>query len=408
MTVTIQDIETAAATIAGDVLHTPTVPAPGLSQVLGCDVRLKLENLQLTGSFKARGARYRLGALDPATTSGVIACSAGNHAQGVACFSERMGIPATIVMPRGTPFAKIESTERYGARVILEGADFSEAQARTREIAQSESLVFIPPFDDELIIAGQGTAGLEMITDAPDLDTVIIPIGGGGLIAGCAIAMKARKPELEIIGVQVESYATMQAAIDGKPATGGGATLAEGIAVKSPGQITTSIVRELVDDIVVVDEAAIENAVELLADTARVVAEGAGAAALGAVMENTDRFTGRTVGLMVSGGNIDMRLFASVLLRGLVRGGQLVRLRVQIPDSPGQLARVSTLIGKAGGNIVEIVHQRMFYNVPVKHTELDVVVETRNARHAAELVTSLERAGLSTRLLSDVTGIGSG
>lgn len=408
MTVTIEDIETAAATIAGDVLHTPTIAAPALTQVLGCDLRLKLENLQLTGSFKARRARNRLGELDPATTAGVIACSAGNHAQGVACFASRMGISATIVMPRGTPFAKVESTERYGARVILEGNDLSEAQARTQEIAAAEGLVFIHPYDDELIIAGQGTAGLEMISDTPELDTVIIPIGGGGLIAGCAIAMKARKPDIEIIGVQVESYATMRAAIDGTPLHAGGSTLAEGIAVKSPGQKTLPVIRDLVDDILVVDEAAIENAVELLADTGRIVAEGAGAAALGVVMENPERFAGRRVGLMVSGGNIDMRLFASVLLRGLVRGGQLVRLRMQIPDSPGQLARVSTLIGEAGGNIVEIVHQRMFYDVPVKYTELDVVVETRNAQHATELVESLERAGLSTRLMSDVAGIGSG
>lgn len=408
MTVDFKDIERAAKTIAGDVLHTPTVPAPALSQALDCDLRLKLENLQLTGSFKVRGARNRLEALDRTATAGVIACSAGNHAQGVACFAARMGFPATIVMPQGTPFAKIESTERYGAHVILEGADFSESLARTLEIAEAEKLTFIPPFDDELIIAGQGTAGLEMIADAPDLDVVVIPIGGGGLIAGCARAMKERHPALEVIGVEVASYATMRAAIDGTEPPGGGATLAEGIAVKSPGQKTLPMVRELVDDIVVLEEAAIENAVELMADTGRVVAEGAGASPLGAIMEDRDRFAGRKVGLMISGGNIDMRVFASVLLRGLVRGGQLVRLRMQIPDSPGQLARVSTLIGAAGANIVEIVHQRMFYDVPVKHTELDVVVETRNAAHAAELVRTLERAGLSTRLMSDVAGIGSG
>lgn len=405
MTVTIADIEAAAARIADDVLHTPTVEAPGLSRVLGCDLRLKLESLQLTGSFKARGACNRFAALDMAETSGVIACSAGNHAQGVACFAQRLGIAATIVMPRDTPFAKIEATERYGARVILEGADLAEAQAHTEDLIAAEGLTFIHPYDDDLIIAGQGTAGLEMIADAPDLDCVIIPIGGGGLIAGCALAMKHHKPDLEVIGVEAASYATMKAAITGQAVTSQGATLAEGIAVKTPGTRTLPIVRELVGDIVALDEAAIENAVELLTDTGRLVVEGAGAAPLGVVMENRSRFAGKQVGLMISGGNIDMRVFASVLLRGLVRGGQMVRLRVQISDTPGQLAAVSGLIGDAGGNIVEIIHQRMFYDVPVKHTDIDVVVETRNADHAAEIVARLEAAHLPTRLLSDVTGI---
>ncbi len=407
MTVTIEDIETAADTIAGDVVRTPTVRSPALSQHLGCELHLKLESLQLTGSFKARGARNRLGALDRAKTAGVIACSAGNHAQGVAYFAGKMDIPATIVMPLDTPFAKVESTERYGARVILEGEGLSEAQTHTHAIAEREGLTFIPPYDDDLIIAGQGTAGLEMIADAPNLDTVIIPIGGGGLIGGCAVAMKARKPDLRIIGVEVASYATMRAALGGPKVEGGGATLAEGIAVKSPGERTLPLVRDFVDEIVAVDESAIENAVELMADTGRLVVEGAGAAPLAVVMEDRDRFTGQRTGLLVSGGNIDMRVFASVLLRGLVRGGQMVRLRVQITDSPGQLARVSRLIGEAGGNIVEIVHQRMFYDVPVKHTELDAVVETRNAAHAAELVRCLTDAGLPTRLLNDVAGIGS-
>ena len=405
MSITITDIEAAAERIAGDVLHTPTIAAPGLSRALGCDLRLKLESLQLTGSFKVRGARNRFSTIDPHTTNGVIACSAGNHAQGVACFAERMGIAATIVMPRDTPFAKVEATERYGARVILEGATLAEAQVHTEKLIAAEDLTFIHPYDDDMIIAGQGTAGLEMIADAPDLDCVIIPIGGGGLIAGCAVAMKHHKPDLEIIGVEAASYATMNAAITGREVTSRGATLAEGIAVKTPGTRTLPIVRELVDDIVVLEEAAIENAVELLTDTGRIVAEGAGAAPLGVVMENRDRFAGRKVGLMISGGNIDMRIFASVLLRGLVRGGQMVRLRVQISDSPGQLAAVSDLIGDAGGNIVEIVHQRMFYDVPVKQTDIDVVVETRNAAHAAEIVACLEAAHLPTRLLSDVTGI---
>jgi len=404
MTVTIADIENAATTIVDDVIRTPTIHAPGLSREAGCEIHLKLESLQLTGSFKARGARNRLGAIDPATSGGVIACSAGNHAQGVACFAERMGISATIVMPRETPFAKITRTERYGARVILEGDSFAEAQAYTRDLAAAENLTFIPPYDDDLIIAGQGTAGLEMAEDAPDLEVILIPVGGGGLIAGCAVALKARMPGVEIIGVEAEFYASMKAALAGREIDGGGATLAEGIAVKTPGTRTLPIVRDLVDDMVTVGERAIEAAVELMADTGGVIVEGAGAVPLAAVMEDRSRFEGRRVGLLVSGGNIDMRLYASVLLRGLVRGGQMVRLRVQISDAPGNLAQVSQLIGDAGGNIVEIIHQRMFFDVPVKETYIDIVVETRNAAHATEIVENLEAAGLRTRLLSDVAG----
>lgn len=404
MTVTIADIETAAATIADDVIRTPTIASPGLSRVAGCEIRLKLESLQLTGSFKARGARNRLGAMNPAATSGVIACSAGNHAQGVAYFAERMDMPATIVMPRETPFAKVTRTERYGARVILEGDSFAAAQAHAHDLARAENLTFVPPYDDPLIIAGQGTAGLELAADAPDLDVVLIPIGGGGLIAGCATALKAHSPGIEIIGVEAALYASMKAALAGGEIEGTGTTLAEGIAVKTPGRLTLPIVRALVDDIVTVDEPAIEAAVELMADTGGLIVEGAGAVPLAAVMADPPRFAGRRVGLLVSGGNIDMRLYASVLLRGLVRDGQMVRLRVQISDAPGSLARVSQVIGDAGGNIVEIVHQRMFFDVPVKETDLDVVVETRSAAHAAEIVEKLEAEGLHTRLLSDVAG----
>lgn len=404
MTLSIADIEAAASVIAGDVIRTPTVAAPGLSREAGCEIYLKLESLQLTGSFKARGARNRLGAIDPATSRGVIACSAGNHAQGVACFAEQMGLSATIVMPRDTPFAKVTRTQRYGARVILEGDSFAAALSHTTELAAAENLIFVPPYDDDLIIAGQGTAGLELAEDAPDLDVVLIPVGGGGLIAGCAIALKARLPSVEIIGVEAELYASMKAALNGEVIEGTGTTLAEGIAVKTPGVRTLPIVKELVDDMVTVDEAAIEAAVELMADTGGVIVEGAGAVPLAAVMQDQPRFAGRRVGLLVSGGNIDMRLYASVLLRGLVRGGQMVRLRVQITDAPGSLAHVSQLIGDAGGNIIEIVHQRMFFDVPVKETDLDAVIETRNTAHAAEIVEKLEAAGLPTRLLSDVAG----
>jgi threonine dehydratase len=349
-----------------------------------------------------RGACNRLAALSEADTGGVIACSAGNHAQAVAHFAARMGIPATIVMPRATPFAKVEKTQRCGARVILEGATFADALAHSRSLASAEGLVYISPYDNELVIAGQGTAGLEMIADAPDLDAALVPVGGGGLIAGCAVAMKARKPAIEVIGVEAALYASMKNALAGGGTIPEGATLAEGIAVKTPGERTLPIVRELVDDMIAVDEAAIESAVELMADTGRIVVEGAGAVGLAAVMQDPDRFVGRQIGLLVSGGNINMRLYASVLLRGLVRGGQMVRLRVQIPDAPGSLALVSRTIGEAGGNIVEIVHQRMFYDVPVKQTDLDVVVETRNAAHAAEVLARLEETGLPASLLTDV------
>ena len=265
MTVTIADIEKAAKTIGDDVIRTPTVAAPGLSREAGCEIYLKLESLQLTGSFKARGARNRLGAIDPAATNGVIACSAGNHAQGVAFFAERMGFAATIVMPRETPFAKITRTERYGARVILEGDSFAAALDHTRELAVRDNLTFIPPYDDDLIIAGQGTAGLEIGQDAPELEAILIPIGGGGLIAGCAIALKARVPSVEIIGVEAAQYASMKAALAGHEIEATGTTLAEGIAVKTPGTRTLPIVRKLVDDIVTVDEPEIEAAVELMA-----------------------------------------------------------------------------------------------------------------------------------------------
>ncbi len=402
MTLTLNDIEAAAAVIQGSVVHTPTAPSPGLSRVAGTDLFLKLENLQHTGSFKVRGALNKLSSLPRNEGAGVIACSAGNHGQGVAYFASKLEFSATVVMPKDTPFTKIERTEGYGATVVLEGDSLADAEAFTHQMAATENLTFIHPYDDPLVIAGQGTIGLEMLADLPQLDTIVVPIGGGGLIAGIATAAKAIKPDIRIIGVETASYPSMRAALAGQPVDAGGATLAEGIAVKSPGANTLPIIRELVDRIIVLDEPAIENAVELMADAGRLVVEGAGAVGLGAVLAEPDLFRDSVTGLVVSGGNIDMRVLASVLLRGLVRGGQLVRLRVQITDAPGNLARVTHIIGDAGGNIVEIVHQRLFYDVPVKQTDIDVVIETRNADHTAEIQEKLDLAGWPTFALSDV------
>jgi threonine dehydratase len=400
MSVTTVDIAAAARTIAGQVVETPLLPSATLSEMAGTELLLKLENLQLTGSFKARGALNKLTGL-AASTTGVVACSAGNHAQGVACFAARLGFPATIVMPSGTPFLKVERTEAYGAKVVLEGETLAESAEFTRALAEREGLEFIHPYDDPLIIAGQGTVATEMLAAAPDLDAIVVPIGGGGLISGIAVAAKAHNPDIQIVGVEAELYPSMSQALAGAAPTSGGTTLAEGIAVKNPGSLTRPIVEELVDEIVLLDEAAIESAVELMAEAAHLVVEGAGATALGAVLARPNLFSGRKTGLVVSGGNIDMRLLATVLLRGLVRGGQLMRLRVQITDAPGHLARVGRIIGDAGGNVVDIVHQRMFYNVPVKQADLDVVVETRNAAHGTEILRALTAAGLPTRELDD-------
>jgi threonine dehydratase len=401
MKVEFEEITAAADALAGHIVATPLVASAALSDLTGARVSMKLENLQHTGSFKVRGALNKLCSLSPDATRGVVACSAGNHAQGVAFFSARLGFPATIVMPRGTPFTKIERTEAYGARVLLEGETLAEAEAFTHGLAKREGLVFVHPYDDPLVVAGQGTIGLELLDTDPTLDAVVVPIGGGGLIAGIATALKARRPDISVIGVEAALYPSMADALAGGSPRSGGVTLAEGIAVKNPGKITRPIVEALVDEIVLLDEAAIESAVEVMAESGRMVVEGAGATPLGAVLSRPELFAGRNTALVVSGGNIDMRLLATVLLRGLVRGGQLIRLRVQVTDAPGHLARVSRIIGDAGGNVVEIVHQRMFYDVPVKQTDLDVVIETRNAAHGTEILEALAAAGLPARELDD-------
>lgn len=398
---TINDIRAAAAVIADHVVRTPLVHSHTLSTMLGAEIHLKLESLQFTASFKERGALNKLTALTPEQrAAGVVAMSAGNHAQAVACHATRLGVPSTIVMPRFTPFVKVSNTEALGATVALEGENLSEAAAYADQLAKDKGLTRIHPYDDPLIIAGQGTVALEMLNDRPDLDTLSVPIGGGGLISGCAIAAKAIKPEIEVIGVEAELYPAMHQTLSGAPVHAEGFTIAEGIAVKDPGKLTQEIVRDLVDEIVLTSEAAIEQGVQMIAEIEKLVTEGAGAAALAAIIEHRERFAGKRVGVILSGANIDSRVLASVLMRGLVRSGRLVRLRVRVGDVPGSLSRVTGLIGELGGNIVEVDHERWYYDVPVRMTELDFLIETRGPDNADAIVQGLRKAGLKAQILS--------
>lgn len=402
MAVTLEDVRAAAELMAGDVVRTPTVAAPSLSADLGADVYIKLETLQRTGSFKDRGSLVKLKSLSPAEAErGVIAVSAGNHAQGVAAHAQRLGIPATILMPEGTPFNKIRRTEAYGAEVVLRGETLNEAEPYAHELAAEHGYTFVHPYDDERIIAGQGTVGLEMLADVPELDVIVVPIGGGGIISGIATAVKAMNPRIEVIGVESEIYPSMYNAIHGIDSSIGGDTLADGIAVKSPGALTRPIIEALVDGIVVVAEASIEAAVQTLLIDGKLLVEGAGATPLAAVMEQGDRFRGRRVGLVACGANIDPRILSSILMRGMSRAGHLASLRVSITDQTGTLARVAKVIGDAGGNIVEIHHQRMFSRIPVKRAELNALVETRDAAHADTIIERLEEAGFPTRRRSE-------
>ncbi|MGH7047395.1 MAG: threonine ammonia-lyase [Stellaceae bacterium] len=405
--VTLADIRSAAAAIAGAVVRTPTVEAPALSALTGADIYLKLETLQRTGSFKERGALNKLLTLGAAQRQGgVIAMSAGNHAQGVAYHARRLGIPATVVMPDGTPFTKIERTEALGARVVLKGEGLVAAHEAALALANDHGLVFVHPYDDPVVIAGQGTIAFELLADCPELDLLVVPVGGGGLISGIAVAAQAIAPQIEIVGVQSALYPSMQRLMHGQELgpPGDVATLAEGIAVKEPGRLTRRIIEALVADILLVDEAMLERAVELLLDGQKLVVEGAGAAGLAAILATPERFAGRRIGIVLSGGNIDVRLLASILMRGLVREGRLVRLRAELPDLPGILSRVSGIIGKHAGNIVEVHHQRLFHDTSVKRAELDVVVETQNRRHADALIAALNAGGFPTRLLPNGDG----
>ena len=399
--VTLETIRAAAAALEGRIVRTPLVPAFRLSRQLGCELFLKCENFQVTGSFKDRGACNKLMSLTPEQARrGVIAMSAGNHAQGVAYHAQRLGIPATIVMPAFAPFTKVQRTRAYGARVVLIGETLDVSAEKAREIAEAEGLVFVHPYDDPAIIAGQGTAGLEILEDAADLDALVVPIGGGGLISGIAIAVKALQPSLEVVGVEAALFPSMLQALRGEPIEAGGATLADGIAVKTPGALTREIVRALVDDLRLVDETALETAVHRLAEEQKMVAEGAGAAGLAAVIAEPERYAGKKVGVVICGGNIDMRLLSGVLIRGLVRDGRLVRLRITIVDQPGQLARLSQVIGGTGANIIEVDHQRLFADVPAKRADIDVTLESRDAEHVEEIVAALDQAGFPARVLA--------
>ena len=394
MSVTVADIEAARRTIAGQVLRTPMLPAPKLSALTGADVHVKYENLQVTNSFKDRGALNKLASLDAAARGrGVIAMSAGNHAQAVAYHAARLGIPATIVMPVTTPFVKVEATQAHGAEVVLDGESVAEAQVRAQTLAGERNLTFVHPYDDPLVIAGQGTIALEMLEDAHDLDMLVIPIGGGGLIAGNAIAARARSPAIEIIGVEAALYPSFWNALSGEDRPFGGPTLAEGIAVKNVGALTLPIVRALVTEIMLVDEAHLERAVNAYLTLQKTMAEGAGAAGLGAMLARPDRFRGRKVGLILCGGNIDPRILASVMVRELEREHRIVSFRLTIPDRPGVLGQIATRLGRLGANILEVEHRRLFLDVPAKGAKLDVTVETRDRPHAEEIFKALKAEG---------------
>jgi threonine dehydratase len=390
--ITFQDVEAAATRIAGRVLRTPMIPCPALSRITGAEVILKLDNLQVTGAFKERGAANRLSLLTKAERdAGVIAMSAGNHAQAIARHASLLGIAATIVMPQFTPTTKVTRTAAWGANVVLHGDTLAESAAHAYHLAAEQSLVFVHPYDDPGIIAGQGTMALEMLQDEPDLDAIIIPTGGGGLLAGCLIAATALNPTIAVYGAEVETYAAMAQRLAGRTVSVGGATIAEGIAVRDIGETPFELVRRRLAGILVTPERAIEEAVGLLVELAKTVAEGAGAAGLAALLTHPERFRGKKVGVAITGGNIDSRILSNVLLRALLRDGRLLRLHLQIPDRPGVLADIAGKIGGSGGNIIEVSHQRLFASSSVQAAELEVMVEARDKQHANAIVEALEK-----------------
>lgn len=398
----------AAAAIRGHVLRTPMLPAPKLSQLTGAEVFVKYENMQVTGSFKDRGSLVKLLSLTAAERErGVIAMSAGNHAQAVAYHAQRLGIPAVIVMPENTPFVKVANTEAFGAGVVLAGETVAEAREKALAIGEEHGFTFVHPYDDPLVIAGQGTLALEMLEDAPDIDCAVFPVGGGGLIAGCAIAMKAVKPEIEIFGVEAALYPSMKAAMSGTPATCGGQTLAEGIAIKAAGTLALPTVKRHVSDILLATEPQIERAVAAFLVCQKTMAEGAGAAGLAALLAEPERFRGRKVGLVLSGGNIDVRVMAAILVRNLEREHKIISLRLIVNDLPGTLGRVATCLGACGANILEVSHRRMFLDVPAKGTTLDLTIEVKDADHGRQAVAELEKAGFAVAHIDAPTTNGS-
>ncbi len=403
MSLEFKDIQKAYKAIKEYHIRTPTVRAARLSVHLGIDLYLKLENLQYTNSFKARGALNKLLSLDTTQRrNGVIACSAGNHAQGVAYHAQRLGIPAIIIMPEGTPFNKIAKTEDFGAKVVLFGKTLPEAMEETFRRAKADDLAFIHPYDDPLVAAGQGTIGIEMMEQRPDLDVVVVPVGGGGMMAGVATAIHAINPKVNIIGAQAKNYAAVKNAIEGENYKIGGSTLAEGIAVKHPGTDNIAIIRKLVSRIEIATETEIEEAIFDLLSAEKLVAEGAAGAGLAVVKNNLKDFKGKKVGLVLCGGNIDSRMLSTLILRGLVRDGRIARLRFEIDDTPGQLADIARIIGESQANVIEIIHQRMLQTVPLKRAELDVVIEAQDKDHVKRILKTLRKFGFSVQAKSQV------
>ena len=400
MTVRLENIQEAAEAIRGEIVRTPCTRSRTLSEITGADIRLKFENHQFTASFKDRGALVKLLSLSPEERkAGVIAMSAGNHAQAVAYHAQKLEISSTIVMPRPTPNIKVQSTQAFGAEVILHGQGLDEATQLTRELAQEKGLILIHPYDDEKIIAGQGTVALEMLETYSDLEVLLVPIGGGGLISGCAIAAKGIRPDIEVLGVQTERFPAMQQAFQGAPIECGRTTIAESIAVKEPGGLTLPLVQEFVDEILLVEEGEIEKAVLLLLEVEKTVVEGAGAVGLTAILEHRARFEGRKVGLILSGGNIDLLVLSSIIQRGLARSGRLVRLRVGIPDIPGTLAEISRIFGEVNANIIEVRHQRAFTNLSLRVAEVEFVVQALGTDHVREILEKLRSVDYDASVL---------
>ena len=394
------DIQAAAGRLQGQVLDTPCVESRTLSQVTGAQVFLKMENLQFTASFKERGACNKLVQLSAEERArGVVAMSAGNHAQGVAFHAQRLGIRAVIVMPRFTPGVKVARTRGFGAEVILHGDTLDAASEHARALAREQGLTFVHPFDDEAIMAGQGTLALEMLAEQPDLDTLVVPVGGGGLISGVATAAKALKAGIRVVGVQTARFPGAVNAITGSAHAQGASTIAEGIAVSSPGALCLPLIRQHVDELLLVDEGDIEQAIVMLLEVEKTLSEGAGAAALAALLRYPEQFKGRKVGLVLSGGNIDPMLLAAIIGRGMVRSGRLARIVVSARDVPGSLARVTTLVAEAGANVQEIHHQRAFTLLAAQNVEIEMVLQTRDTAHVQELLARLAAEGLEARWL---------
>ena len=395
----LSDIQAAHKILAGHVVNTPCLHSRTLSEITGAEVYLKFENHQFTASFKERGALNRLASLTAAQAqAGVIAASAGNHAQGVSHHARRLGIPSVIVMPRFTPNVKVDMTRRNGAEVVLFGDNFDEAKAHAFELARERGLTFVHPYDDEKVIAGQGTIALEMLEAHPQLDMLCIAVGGGGLISGMAVAAKAIKPSIEVMGVETTRFPSMYAAIKGVPAVFGPSTIAEGIAVREPGVLTQAIVKKLVSDIVLVDEGEIEEAIVMLLEIEKTVVEGAGAVSLAAMIKHREHFAGKHVGLVLCGGNIDPLMLAEIIQRGMVRSGRLARIKVELRDLPGALSKITGVIADANANIEEVHHQRAFTNLPVQTAEVEFVLKTRNYAHVQEIVTKLSEVGFKARM----------